>query len=267
MRRNTIIVTVLSLVLLFSITAFAHPGKTDSKGGHYDYSTGIYHYHHGYPAHQHTNGQCPYDFDDRTGWNSGTSSDNNKSSTSSSSVQVQNTPEEKDHSITFSDVIAFIIVSPFVFWLILSGIHYLKIFVKGVCCFSVELFQAIAMSRKFKKLEKEEYNQKRQEYSKLYEGIEPIELVDIPEGATIDENDLPHQYIKKRDIYTVYINNNSSTYVFHKRKTCKPNLKETNYVKCQNRRPCLTCRPQNPDVTWYYEYIKIKEIKKKYNIK
>lgn len=45
---------------------YAHPGGTDSNGGHYDRSTGEYHYHHGYPAHQHTNGECPYDFDDIT---------------------------------------------------------------------------------------------------------------------------------------------------------------------------------------------------------
>lgn len=38
-----------------------HSGKTDGNGGHYDHSTGEYHYHHGYPAHQHPNGVCPYD--------------------------------------------------------------------------------------------------------------------------------------------------------------------------------------------------------------
>lgn len=37
-----------------------HSGGTDGNGGHYDHSTGEYHYHHGYPAHQHPNGECPY---------------------------------------------------------------------------------------------------------------------------------------------------------------------------------------------------------------
>ena len=41
---------------------------------------GEYHYHHGYPAHQHTGGVCPYAFDDRTGWNSGSSSGSSSSS-------------------------------------------------------------------------------------------------------------------------------------------------------------------------------------------
>lgn len=62
---------VFACVLLLSF-AYAHPGKTDGKGGHTDHSTGEYHYHHGYPAHQHPNGTCIYEFDDKTGQNSGT---------------------------------------------------------------------------------------------------------------------------------------------------------------------------------------------------
>lgn len=62
------------LVVLLILPVYVHSGRTDKNGGHYDSSTGEYHYHHGYPAHQHTNGVCPYDFDDKTGQNSGTSS-------------------------------------------------------------------------------------------------------------------------------------------------------------------------------------------------
>ena len=57
--------------------SFAHPGRTDSNGGHTDKSTGEYHYHHGYPAHDHwdIDGDgtidCPYNFDDQTNHNSG----------------------------------------------------------------------------------------------------------------------------------------------------------------------------------------------------
>ena len=58
-------------VCLFSLlvsTVFAHPGKTDSKGGHTNHSTGEYHYHHGYSAHDHYDmdgdgkKDCPYEF-------------------------------------------------------------------------------------------------------------------------------------------------------------------------------------------------------------
>ena len=74
------LLVVLALCLCLSVTVFAHPGKTDSQGGHTDHSTGEYHYHHGYSAHQHYDSDgdgdldCPYDFDDQTGLNSGESS-------------------------------------------------------------------------------------------------------------------------------------------------------------------------------------------------
>lgn len=59
----------LLFALYFLITpVFAHPGRTDSAGGHYDRSTGEYHYHHGHSAHQHYDMDgdgildCPYTF-------------------------------------------------------------------------------------------------------------------------------------------------------------------------------------------------------------
>lgn len=55
--------SIVVIILGSCVAVFAHPGKTDSDGGHFDRSTGEYHYHHGYPAHQHENGTCPYDFD------------------------------------------------------------------------------------------------------------------------------------------------------------------------------------------------------------
>lgn len=64
---------VLLLACAMSFTVFAHPGRTDSNGGHYDWETGEYHYHHGFEAHQHVNGECPFDFVDLTGQNSGNS--------------------------------------------------------------------------------------------------------------------------------------------------------------------------------------------------
>ena len=59
---------LIAIVLCLNIplVALAHPGRTDSSGGHTDHSTGEYHYHHGEPAHQHTDKdgdgilECPY---------------------------------------------------------------------------------------------------------------------------------------------------------------------------------------------------------------
>lgn len=75
-KRN---VAILLVFFALALSASAHSGKTDVNGGHYDKSTGIYHYHHGYPAHQHTGGRCPYDFDDKTGQSSGAPSTSDSS--------------------------------------------------------------------------------------------------------------------------------------------------------------------------------------------
>ena len=58
----TRLLTVMLCIVALSITAFAHPGRTDSDGGHNDNINGGYHYHHGYGEHQHyADGSCPYD--------------------------------------------------------------------------------------------------------------------------------------------------------------------------------------------------------------
>lgn len=69
-KKSICAVSIFAVLFCSCVTSLAHPGRTDSKGGHYNRSTGEYHYHHGYPAHQHTNGVCPYSFDDKTGQNS-----------------------------------------------------------------------------------------------------------------------------------------------------------------------------------------------------
>jgi hypothetical protein len=61
-----------ALFLCLSVVVYAHPGSTHSDGGHFNRSTGEYHYHHGYPAHEHSDMDgdghldCPYSFDDKT---------------------------------------------------------------------------------------------------------------------------------------------------------------------------------------------------------
>lgn len=62
MKRKILSAVALLIAILCipAAVAFAHSGGTDENGGHWDHSTGTYHYHHGYPAHQHPNGVCPY---------------------------------------------------------------------------------------------------------------------------------------------------------------------------------------------------------------
>ena len=69
-----IIPLFIIFISLFSITSYAHSGRTDSNGGHYNRSTGEYHYHHGYSAHQHPNGICPYENDKSRNENNSNSS-------------------------------------------------------------------------------------------------------------------------------------------------------------------------------------------------
>ena len=95
------------MALLLLTVASAHPGRTDSRGGHYDSVTGEYHYHHGYRAHQHTDldgdgkADCPYNFDDQTGSRSGTSSSKTTSVTTSSAQA----PAKEPQKVTFWSLI------------------------------------------------------------------------------------------------------------------------------------------------------------------
>lgn len=72
MRKILLLLVCIWILLGNSIATSAHPGKTDSNGGHTNRTTEEYHYHHGYSAHSHydMNGDgtldCPYDFKDHT---------------------------------------------------------------------------------------------------------------------------------------------------------------------------------------------------------
>lgn len=66
MKKGLLIIFTILSFGLSAICAYAHSGSLDENGGHYDSLTGEYHYHHGYPAHQHIGDKCPYNFDDKT---------------------------------------------------------------------------------------------------------------------------------------------------------------------------------------------------------
>lgn len=75
MKRHGLFILCLSMLIVaysLNISVFAHSGKTDGAGGHYDRDSGDYHYHHGYSAHEHYDmdgdgiKDCPYNFDDKT---------------------------------------------------------------------------------------------------------------------------------------------------------------------------------------------------------
>ena len=92
--------SVLFAVSAMSISAYAHPGGTDSNGGHYNRATGEYHYHHGMSAHQHydmdNDGDldCPYNYSGSS--NSNQSSNSGNSSRSSEITEADLKKQYKD---------------------------------------------------------------------------------------------------------------------------------------------------------------------------
>lgn len=106
-------IAVALALLFFAGPALAHSGRTDSQGGHYDSETGEYHFHHGYPAHQHYDidgdgkPDCPYEFDDKTGSRSGSSSGSSAKAAKESGAKVTTTQaaaEEKESDGTRSAI-------------------------------------------------------------------------------------------------------------------------------------------------------------------
>lgn len=92
---------LLTVALLFSGSSLAHSGRTDPSGGHRDNRNvsglGYYHYHHGYPAHLHPNGICPYRSQTTT-----------PSSSTSTSVSVSRPAPKPKTGIVACDVRTFI---------------------------------------------------------------------------------------------------------------------------------------------------------------
>lgn len=103
MKRKSL--KLIALAALISIStnttaAFAHPGRTDSNGGHRDNNNvsglGSYHYHHGMEAHLHPNGVCPYG-NSSTSSSSNSNSSNASSSSSTNESQAYKNQLEKDN--------------------------------------------------------------------------------------------------------------------------------------------------------------------------
>lgn len=64
-KKYLILFITVILICIPLSASYAHPGRTDSNGGHSDFDNqsglGDYHYHcNGHPAHLHENGICPY---------------------------------------------------------------------------------------------------------------------------------------------------------------------------------------------------------------
>lgn len=250
--------SLLITILLLQVVASGHSGNTDANGGHYNRSTGQYHFHHGYPAHQHINGECPYNFDDQTGIHNGTpSSSKAKPSTRSSNTS----PPAKSNSTTNSS-------SPF--WAS-------KPFQMATAFLCLFIFKnRLDASRKRKEEarkraeEAEKFAKERQRLCILYAGKCLSELAPPPcPDDHIGSDGLPcgPGPGKWGENYTVYITSSKSK-VFHRKQLCSTTRGlPSNIARVGNRRPCSKCwRGPIPDLNWYYNQRQILRVCQRYDI-
>ncbi len=280
MKRLSVLLVLFLVSISCCVTAFCHPGKTDANGGHYDNSTGEYHYHHGYPAHQHDDvdgdgvPDCPYEFDDCTGWNSGTNSGSR--SYSSSGKSNQHSVHGSSHS-TFSPIILPIILSIVATSVI---IHYIKKIVnrrkqrqllkEGIPKLKQDYCDILL---RYQHLKKEGIPKLRQDYNDILlkyqrlkdlyyssDLLKPEEYAHVPFDSYLDENGLPRQIdaiTPKQDRYNIFVNLNTG--IFHKA-DCRHapyrfvNICEFQKYLCKFPYPCRVCHPTLPDVSWVKEY-------------
>lgn len=249
---------LLAFLLLLSPAVLAHSGRTDANGGHYDRSTGEYHYHHGYPAHKHYDMDgdgvvdCPYNFDDQTGRNSGGSSSGSKKSSGQSTYAAPApTPTPKKKGITVPPMLVLGICA------IPIGATVLIV----ICAPIYALVDRIVKKRQEKK--------EKAECTALYAGKAITDLVDIPRGSSIGADGLPRSGgdSKWGKLYTFYVTKTGKTY--HRKYGCSRARTAVNAYNIQTKGrlfPCGICKPELPDMTWVEQYKAVKQNAEKYRI-
>lgn len=205
----------IALVMLSAVVAFAHSGDTDSKGGHHVSGTSEYHYHHGYPAHDHVNGECPYDFKNRVVSNSS----NVSVSTPAPSAVPTQTQKPKSLWLSVLSGIAFLVngVLVYVFLNIRFATKYaketakkappLKIYDDQLVCGTpiilrqtstatpLTTYERVVLERQY-----QAYLQEKAYYEYLFDRS-PEELAGIPEGVN------PAMAFMSNEMWAIYYRN------------------------------------------------------------
>ena len=235
------------------VVVFAHPGRTDSNGGHYDRSTGEYHYHHGYPAHQHTGGICPYDYDDRTGWNSGTSG----GSSSSNVTRTEPQTDDTDSGFQISPgLIIFLLFLLGVFGFFDWAISHIRNFCKS-CAFVLS-----GRSRKMATQLRAELDEIKAGYQRLANiNVDDLRRsCHVPADSYLSAADLlpySNDDIGPFGRYTVWLNHRGDIYHDPGCRYFSANCPINAINLPRNAQPCRKCRPLLPDTTWVAPYRKI----------
>lgn len=273
---------LIVLILCLPMYASAHPGGTDGKGGHTNRSTGEYHYHHGYSAHDHydMNGDgvvdCPYDFKDKTGSNSGAVSSNKSRTTSSSNKTIaSNSTSKTITSIQPKEEEPK--VPTFIYWVI--GI--LAFIILCLCLVIRGKNETIERNKDdFRRREKEEETKVREGLTSLHNALAAkygkdylYYISGAKEGDFVGEDGYPHSAGSLIDIgldhYTFYLGGSSSYSSKYHRPSCRyaRSTYPINAMYLQDRRyhsPCMLCSCVLPDTAWVQKYKKHHEFLKRY---
>lgn len=300
-HKISLFFTVLFVsVIILPITAFAHKGKTDAYGGHYDRSTGEYHYHHGFDEHQHydINGDgipdCPYDYEDWTNHNSGSSE---YSSTYTSLTSKTKPPDfftiVKEKEVPVYKVPTWVYIS---FGIVLIVIGILAIIIRtlrrdieeqkklhdsqvlalqsknneerkrlDVLSLECEKLENQIAVEKQKRIDQYRIVLNKELKEKLRDDIGEdylCSLSNAPPGSYVDRFGMPHCITDGNDIFLFYVSSTGKyhTIYCHHAKSCK----EINALQIKNSKskltPCFVCSPNLPDTDWVFRYIQYREI-------
>lgn len=284
MKKWKWVALVLAATLCIG-SASAHPGRTDANGGHYNHSTGEYHYHHGYPAHQHIDGVCPYDYDDRTGWNSGSSSqEKGLYYLDGTPVERKNEakpkpePAEDKKDQTGGLIAFFAAVFIFFVWPMLSAIA------EGILWYREKRNQQTPPAlpepkpvkpkpvqppmRTISKEEREHMIQ-ADAYRETCGGRSIREMAGVPSDVYFDTFDRPNTLNRDppEDPFFVYVTKNGTSY--HLR-TCRLAKTASPMNICQamaeGKQPCKLCRPMEKLPDFAVRYRELKRIQREYGV-
>lgn len=278
MRRAQLAIFSVILILSLVVAASAHPGRTDANGGHHVSATGEYHYHHGYPPHQHTNGICPYDYVDNEEHNSTSQTTTNRGAISESeSVQKEeiNVGKADADKVDWKIWAALVIlsVSDFVFFKLWRYEKKQSAVTKEQC--AAEIMAAkkrydieratVELEKINERKRKKDFRIKRIELIEKYNGKSARELFLIPRGLELDESNIPRIRGGGPGSLIVAV---SPTGVKYHRIGCNPNANKYVHLSTvwKSKEPCSKCDPPRASFEWYEEFCKTNTMLSHYGI-
>lgn len=246
---------------LFSFAVLAHPGDTDNQGGHTDHSTGQYHFHHGYPPHQHTGGVCPYEFDDKTGWSSG--SNNGSSETEKENIEdrTEGVEREAKRDTGILEKV-FLWICTAIFGLIIVVIPSLSI----IAVILTPIVIWVSNWPYFKKKKEQKRIAERQRQIDFFGGKSAREMAGVPNGIVFSDTFWP---TKRYEESLVVAYSEGTKYHRPECHYVSSNYKQVSvYQIPKATEPCSRCKPVkvNDVPEWLRKYREYIIIKKNYQI-